>query len=184
MIQKRKSANSCLKDMRKELIQSHGHLIHDILLHVLMIRQFVFGIVKWFDSFLSFMQGNFVRIIDKISSYPTCIAYNPRGTILACSCDDHHIYFYSTFTRTMVHSIYAHSSTISSIEFNKTGSLLLSSSIDGYWYYFLFFFHIVVFGNVKVGIVSNSFVYHNKESQCILQISLSTIQCICYFLTE
>ena len=36
-------------------------------------------------------------------------------------------------TRTMVHSIYAHSSTISSIEFNKTGSLLLSSSIDGYW---------------------------------------------------
>lgn len=34
----------------------------------------------------------------------------------------------------MVKSIYAHSNTISTLEFDKTGHFLLSSSIDGYWF--------------------------------------------------
>ena len=77
-------------------------------------------------------EGSLARIINSFSQFPTCIAYNPRGTILACSCSDETIYFFSVYTRNLEKSIFAHSSTISSIEFNASGSQLLSSSIDGF----------------------------------------------------
>lgn len=77
-------------------------------------------------------KGSLVRIINTFSQFPTCIAYNPRGTIIACSCSDETIYFFSVYTRNLEKSIFAHSNTISSIEFNASGSQLLSSSIDGF----------------------------------------------------
>ena len=76
--------------------------------------------------------GILVRIITNLSLYPTCIAMNARGTIIACSCDDNCIYFFSVFSRTLLRTIYAHSNTITSLEFNADGSKLVSSSTDGY----------------------------------------------------
>lgn len=77
-------------------------------------------------------KGILVRIITNLSLYPTCIAMNARGTIIACSCDDNCIYFFSVFSRTLLRTIYAHSNTITSLEFNADGSQLVSSSTDGY----------------------------------------------------
>lgn len=82
---------------------------------------------------LAYTQGDLVRVMTDLSQFPTCIAINPRGTIIACSCVDNHIYFFSLFTRSLLKTIYAHSNTITSIEFNIDGSLLISSSVDGYW---------------------------------------------------
>ena len=61
-------------------------------------------------------KGILVRIITNLSLYPTCIAMNARGTIIACSCDDNCIYFFSVFSRTLLRTIYAHSNTITSLE--------------------------------------------------------------------
>ena len=74
-----------------------------------------------------------MRIITSLQKFPTCIAINPRGTYLACSCADNHIYFFSLYTREELKSYYAHASTITSISFNSNGSKLVSSSTDGYW---------------------------------------------------
>ena len=73
-----------------------------------------------------------MRIITNLSQYPTCLAMNARGTIIACSCDDNRIYFFSVFSRALLRTIYAHSNTITSLEFNTDGSQLVSSSTDGY----------------------------------------------------
>ena len=129
-------------------------------------------------SILFSFQGNFVRIIDKFSHFPIYIAYNPRGTILACACDDNHIHFYSVYSRTLVKSIYAHSNTISSLEFDKTGHFLLSSSVDGYWYHLNQIFKIVVSGSVKVVIVFNPSVCPKKPFHCKSCMGVSLIVCV------
>lgn len=68
-----------------------------------------------------------------MSHFPICLAYNPRGTLIACGCVDNRIYFFSVYTRTLDQTIYGHANTITSMAFNNSGSRLLTSSVDGYW---------------------------------------------------
>ena len=107
-----------------------------------------------------------MRIISGLSHFPVSIAYNPRGSLLACSCADNHIYFFSVYTRALVQTIYAHANTITNLAFSSNGSRLLSSSVDGYWCQFLALSTLAAFGTARQAIACNRCDPPRKRRPC------------------
>ena len=107
-----------------------------------------------------------MRIINGLSHFPVSIAYNPRGSMIACSCTDNHIYFFSVYTRALIQTIYAHASTITSLAFSSNGSHLLSSSVDGYWFCYPSLSTLVASGTAKQAIACNRYAPPPRRRPC------------------